>query len=219
MRLLGWFGESVRMFLTYKFFFFQAEDGIRDLYVTGVQTCALPICTSSIGSPSRRLRRMGAGDAWRPLRRSRRDGEPIELVPGQDLQSWPPHAFILRSGARSERISRRTRISWGRPLRGPSSFRFAETQDELIGPASDRGIKDVCRMRIGRIPQGIGFAIENKPRLDHLALHQGLVDPMHLGHPGIVESGCAGMIEDDVPAAGLERVEDFLVQRRRARGA
>src|SRR6266403_4978110 len=29
------------------FFFFQAEDGIRDLYVTGVQTCALPI---SIGS-------------------------------------------------------------------------------------------------------------------------------------------------------------------------
>src|SRR2546430_7695556 len=27
------------------FFFFQAEDGIRDLTVTGVQTCALPICT------------------------------------------------------------------------------------------------------------------------------------------------------------------------------
>src|SRR5206468_5415014 len=25
------------------FFFFQAEDGIRDLIVTGVQTCALPI--------------------------------------------------------------------------------------------------------------------------------------------------------------------------------
>src|SRR5206468_8367149 len=25
-------------------FFFQAEDGIRDLIVTGVQTCALPIC-------------------------------------------------------------------------------------------------------------------------------------------------------------------------------
>src|SRR6266496_5311285 len=29
------------------FFFFQAEDGIRDLYVTGVQTCALPIWTRS----------------------------------------------------------------------------------------------------------------------------------------------------------------------------
>src|SRR5258706_15161144 len=30
--------------LTFLFFFFQAEDGIRDWSVTGVQTCALPIC-------------------------------------------------------------------------------------------------------------------------------------------------------------------------------
>src|SRR3989441_610983 len=29
------------------FFFFQAEDGIRDKLVTGVQTCALPISTPS----------------------------------------------------------------------------------------------------------------------------------------------------------------------------
>src|SRR5258706_10327920 len=31
------------MFLVFFFFFFQAEDGIRDWSVTGVQTCALPI--------------------------------------------------------------------------------------------------------------------------------------------------------------------------------
>src|SRR5438445_8587881 len=31
---------------TISFFFFQAEDGIRDIGVTGVQTCALPICKS-----------------------------------------------------------------------------------------------------------------------------------------------------------------------------
>src|SRR6266446_1624637 len=30
------------------FFFFQAEDGIRDYKVTGVQTCALPICIQPI---------------------------------------------------------------------------------------------------------------------------------------------------------------------------
>src|SRR5690606_39522437 len=33
-------------------FFFQAEDGIRDFHVTGVQTCALPIsaeCSASVG--------------------------------------------------------------------------------------------------------------------------------------------------------------------------
>src|SRR2546422_8625050 len=29
------------------FFFFQAEDGIRDVAVTGVQTCALPILTAA----------------------------------------------------------------------------------------------------------------------------------------------------------------------------
>src|SRR2546426_9364217 len=41
------------------FFFFQAEDGIRDYKVTGVQTCALPIsanrthrCPSSFPGPS-----------------------------------------------------------------------------------------------------------------------------------------------------------------------
>src|SRR2546422_7558790 len=30
------------------FFFFQAEDGIRDVAVTGVQTCALPISPDTI---------------------------------------------------------------------------------------------------------------------------------------------------------------------------
>src|SRR2546427_12056996 len=33
------------------FFFFQAEDGIRDLTVTGVQTCALPISTRFAMAP------------------------------------------------------------------------------------------------------------------------------------------------------------------------
>src|SRR2546425_11049921 len=41
------------------FFFFQAEDGIRDKLVTGVQTCALPISSISGGSPSRRPRNGG----------------------------------------------------------------------------------------------------------------------------------------------------------------
>src|SRR5256884_8835136 len=32
------------------FFFFQAEDGIRDVAVTGVQTCALPISPATLGT-------------------------------------------------------------------------------------------------------------------------------------------------------------------------
>src|SRR5438046_8558594 len=35
------------------FFFFQAEDGIRDWSVTGVQTCALPICVAVTGESGR----------------------------------------------------------------------------------------------------------------------------------------------------------------------
>src|ERR1041385_2896941 len=40
------------------FFFFQAEDGIRDVAVTGVQTCALPIC---LVAAAFRLRVFGPG--------------------------------------------------------------------------------------------------------------------------------------------------------------
>src|SRR5256885_3677465 len=44
-------------------FFFQAEDGIRDYKVTGVQTCALPICQLSqvpqTGGPALRVLQLG----------------------------------------------------------------------------------------------------------------------------------------------------------------
>src|SRR5260370_18021119 len=39
-------------FIIFFFFFFQAEDGIRDSSVTGVQTCALPICISPVTQAS-----------------------------------------------------------------------------------------------------------------------------------------------------------------------
>src|SRR5438093_11267339 len=42
------------------FFFFQAEDGIRDWSVTGVQTCALPICQPACASRAEIRRRRPA---------------------------------------------------------------------------------------------------------------------------------------------------------------
>src|SRR2546427_8024731 len=45
------------------FFFFQAEDGIRDLTVTGVQTCALPILLRLGGSVLLCLGYIGIGSA------------------------------------------------------------------------------------------------------------------------------------------------------------
>src|SRR2546430_9850506 len=47
--------SGVFTILSILFFFFQAEDGIRDLTVTGVQTCALPICAPTIAWPPRKL--------------------------------------------------------------------------------------------------------------------------------------------------------------------
>src|SRR5262249_59041743 len=53
------------------YFFFQAEDGIRDWSVTGVQTCALPICRGEnhvklqTPFPSDASRRLHRGSARR----------------------------------------------------------------------------------------------------------------------------------------------------------
>src|SRR3712207_7508668 len=43
MRIINAFSELECSDSNFFFFFFQAEDGIRDIGVTGVQTCALPI--------------------------------------------------------------------------------------------------------------------------------------------------------------------------------
>src|SRR2546426_6867227 len=52
------------------FFFFQAEDGIRDYKVTGVQTCALPIWAASEKAKSGLL-----GEAYKLSQKIRGEGE------------------------------------------------------------------------------------------------------------------------------------------------
>src|SRR5687768_17659534 len=49
------------MFFFFFFFFFQAEDGIRDVAVTGVQTCALPICIEARGLDIADMKLMDVG--------------------------------------------------------------------------------------------------------------------------------------------------------------
>src|SRR2546429_4475685 len=62
-------------------FFFQAEDGIRDVAVTGVQTCALPILTVSGGvAISRRPCRTRTG--------------PITSVPGRWVLSRTSRVMV-----------------------------------------------------------------------------------------------------------------------------
>src|SRR2546422_10555978 len=58
---------------TFYFFFFQAEDGIRDVAVTGVQTCALPILTHH--------RQSGPRARAELLGREARLEDPLEMLP------------------------------------------------------------------------------------------------------------------------------------------
>src|SRR5690625_457921 len=66
------------------FFFFQAEDGIRDGHVTGVQTCAIPICVGEVlktGRPDVQI--IGA----EPASASLLGGQPFEP---HKIQGWTP---------------------------------------------------------------------------------------------------------------------------------
>src|SRR5690625_6239145 len=75
-------------------FFCQAEDGIRCVYVTGVQTCALPISTDRAGSPrpERVLRLQG----WWPTAKAPR------AVPRQLVGTSAAQALACCSPVRSE---------------------------------------------------------------------------------------------------------------------
>src|SRR5439155_5228994 len=96
------------------FFFFQAEDGIRDGHVTGVQTCALPISPDLRPSSS-------AASAISVMVRKFRSGRPSmeALVPKPPMKtvsnparstiravktSWAPRLRIMPGWARSWRM-------------------------------------------------------------------------------------------------------------------
>src|SRR2546430_10348691 len=89
------------------FFFFQAEDGMRDLTVTGVQTCALPISgTRTSDGPT------GPGESPRLVRHRAGDGPDRDLVP-DDLESPPgAYATTLRSRSEERRVGKECRSRW-----------------------------------------------------------------------------------------------------------
>src|SRR6266498_4706950 len=99
------------------FFFFQAEDGIRDADVTGVQTCALPICTwyerkqlyrmTPGEDGAQRLWRVGDGDAFNlePIDAAKAGTTPLLVflhgtassTRGSFGELWAPSARVVRN--------------------------------------------------------------------------------------------------------------------------
>src|SRR2546428_13794289 len=83
-------------------FFFQAEDGIRDLIVTGVQTCALPISAAGGAAAARRRApsRQRRGRA-RPARRARTgDARLLHLRARPDCRERRRLGGVTTGGAR-----------------------------------------------------------------------------------------------------------------------
>src|SRR3712207_6988358 len=85
--------------VSYSCFFFQAEDGIRDIGVTGVQTCALPI------------------SAHRPCR----GGAPARLLPAEDRTEHGSPAGPCTGPCGRRSVHRRTRAVHGGHTTAPRS--------------------------------------------------------------------------------------------------
>src|SRR5947209_3338955 len=147
-----------------RFFFFQAEDGIRDIGVTGVQTCALPIsgkrnagaAQDTIGSFSNSVCRARSGKL-KSIRTTSKATTPIcvrskaalrRVLPSKTWQQLNGKKFFRRRSCRrtratsSRRNFRRSIISL---TIGSTFIRTAASAGSASGER--RGENDEARMR------------------------------------------------------------------------
>src|SRR2546430_8236471 len=92
------------------FFFFQAEDGIRDLTVTGVQTCALPILpTLYIIAGPNGVGKTTFADEYLPDEIKQLEFINADLI-ARGLSPYDPEAVAIRSEER--RVGKECRSRW-----------------------------------------------------------------------------------------------------------
>src|SRR5690348_18463842 len=91
-------------------FFFQAEDGIRDGRVTGVQTCALPICPRTRSAHHRSIR-----------------AEVTDLLAGRAVEGLRPPTGVINQKERSEerRVGKEGRSQWS-----PDDYKTKTKQED-----------------------------------------------------------------------------------------
>src|SRR5215813_6810001 len=76
------------------FFFFQAEDGIRDADVTGVQTCALPISAIPAAAAPAGSDASEGGNAIRPFRINVPEEALVDLRRRLAATRWPDREIV-----------------------------------------------------------------------------------------------------------------------------
>src|SRR5438552_17978221 len=100
-----------------RFFIFQADDGIREALVTGVQTCALPICPPPRAPVWQSGGREGGGGRFRGRRFAR---------PGRAAGGFARPGFLGRSEER--RVGNERSVRVGRCVRDGEVGRGAEAR-------------------------------------------------------------------------------------------
>src|SRR5690606_1664551 len=109
-------------------FFFQAEDGIRVFHVTGVQTCALPICARDDGSAAC----MRRDDLDEPAPGEEKDAEIAHELPTRNRNSEQLTENVIHT---HHPCAQRTLV--GRRCAARTIWRSADCS-RLLSPSNDR---------------------------------------------------------------------------------
>src|SRR6266403_1555008 len=120
------------------FFFFQAEDGIRDLYVTGVQTCALPISAIRVADSRLQSAHFGGydgriGDVRAVQQIVTKFGPDYTFSPSQ-LESFLfcPFQFFMRYVLKLQPVDERDELEEDYTERGSRVHRVLEQLERML---------------------------------------------------------------------------------------
>src|SRR5690606_40913982 len=92
------------------YFFFQAEDGIRDFHVTGVQTCALPISNAHATYQNPATTDSTHDAPPHRHQRLRLQGMEGQLLPGRPVRQSV--SVLLRRRSEERRVGKEGRSRW-----------------------------------------------------------------------------------------------------------
>src|SRR6266540_5686464 len=176
------------------YFFFQAEDGIRDRDVTGVQTCALPISPRRCSSQAQRPGvKSGSSQRWADLREAREGisgaatGLPTKRV-GSNSNSFRPFGSLVApsKSAPERRVEPTQMVSYGTQVVVVRPIELTEVvlrrvhilvrRDRRVVP----GGLDHCAGDLPGLLHQFGVALANVEILDQQSCLEGVEPGLHL---------------------------------------
>src|SRR2546426_8322284 len=156
-----------------RFFFFQAEDGIRDYKVTGVQTCALPVSKPVVAGARSRGLAIRIAAKGGPLRAYRLPG--LVEVPGAVRGKLPPVRRVVGLDPETDLL-----------------FAVTEKREvvalDVAGGRLDTVATAVEQAALG--PDGTLYAVDDKRRVVTVARRVRLAWPQSGEHTAEIQAPC-----------------------------